>query len=181
MNQLNKVDKMDNKTSKKIDRSLEESAKAIDELKARLKADESQLPKNALKMEDRLQDLQQELDSISDKMLAYKLRRIADSKMLASVAELSTEDLGAEVNPKEGKPAKSTKALKGKNIKPSVEAREENKSTSRDVKNKQDAKSKYQSSTFQCKSDLEQCLIGAADPIEKALCYALFIRCAIKG
>ncbi|VUD68023.1 hypothetical protein TDB9533_03948 [Thalassocella blandensis] len=184
---------MDNKTNKKIDRSLVDSAKAIEQLKKKLKDDEAQLPKTALKMEDRLQDLQQELDSISDKMLAYKLRRIADSKMLASVAKLSqggteekekAQDFVGEKAVKKTRPANVAKRgeagteinLSGATTKlGNLSAGKSNK-TSPGKEN-----TKYQSSTFQCKSDLDQCLIDTKHPIEKALCYALFIRCAIKG
>ena len=183
MNLSSKVKKMDKKTNKKIDRSLTESAKLIDELKQKLQEDEGKLPKTALKMEDRLQDLQQELDSISDKMLAYKLRRIADSKMLASVARLSSEDdeleQAADSNASVKKPSMAGSDPPQQEL---IDPLSENKvKKTSDKKNNKKEDVNYQSSTFQCKSDLDQCLLKSTHPIEKALCYALFIRCAIKG
>ncbi|MFT5084192.1 MAG: hypothetical protein ACI9Y1_002245 [Lentisphaeria bacterium] len=140
-----------NSTTKKIDRTLEESSKAIDDLKLSMVESVEQIPSNTLKMEKRLHDLQNELDSISGKMLAYKLRRLADSKILQSLNSFSAK-------------------------KHSVKSEATQESLCDVAKSPSHA-----SSTFRCKSDLDQCLVGANTALEKALCYALFIRCAIKG
>lgn len=84
-------------------------------------------------LERRLQAITAELDNSSEKMVAYKLKRVAESKMVAQASAAAK------------------------------------------------APAQYQSTTFQCKSDLDQCLLGAPNALAKALCYVLFIRCAVKG
>lgn len=86
-------------------------------------------------------------------MLAYKLRRIADSKMLESVSTLVKEELAIQERSNQGL------------------------SSQEDAKPTPD----YSSTTFKCKSDLDKCLLGSSSALERALCYALFIRCAMKG
>ncbi len=117
--------------------SKEPDAKA---LKASLQAIEQHLAKQAPEssatvqhIEKRLQALTEEVDNSSHKMVAYKLKRLAESKMVSEASQKMTTPV------------------------------------------------QYQSSTFQCKSDLDQCLVGSQSALQKALCYALFIRCAFKG
>lgn len=158
---------MDNNTSKKIDNSLADSAKAIETLKKNLRDDAERLPQTAIKLENRLQELQQELNSVSDKMLAYKLKRLAGSKMLESVSNLPVKY--------EGEPAAQTAAEKN-----TTQDKTKDKKT-KSNKAKSNKTKEYQSNTFKCKSDLDTCLLDSKNSIDKALCYALFIRCAIKG
>ena len=112
---------------------------ATQTLKQSLKTIEQALAKQdlgghaAATLEKRMQALSEEVDHSSDKMVAYKLKRLAESKLVAQAA------------------------------------------TSKQPR------TQYQSTTFQCKSDLDQCLIEASNSLQKAICYALFIRCAVKG
>lgn len=138
---------------KHIDQSLEDSSKAIDSLKSRIVSESAKVPKQTLLIEDRLSSIQDEMSKLSDKMLAYKLRRIADSKMLESVSTLVKEELTIQ------------------------ERSNQDLSSQEDVKQTPD----YSSTTFKCKSDLDKCLLGSSSALERALCYALFIRCAMKG
>lgn len=128
-----------NPKERKIDLSLQEVARQLEEMEASYKRISKTMPAPARKMEERIQSLQKELDEISDKMLAYKLKRLASSKMLEAVSD------------KKHSMSKQAK--------------------SRD----------YQSSTFKCKSDLDQCLQSSKNALDKALCFTLFIRCVIKG
>lgn len=159
---------------KKIDVSLSDSAKALQVLKNLRKNQLATLPRSALKMEERLQTLQDELDSISDKMLAYKLRRLADSKMLEEVATIvkEVEHANREV---QGSAVEAVAETVAKATDSNTASQKEG--TSAVVI----SKDKYHSNTFKCKSDLDQCLLESHSAIERALCYALFIRCAIKG
>ncbi|WP_086933057.1 hypothetical protein [Agarilytica rhodophyticola] len=143
---------------KHIDQSLEDSSKAIDSLKTRIASESAKLPKQTLVIEDRLSSIQDEMSKLSDKMLAYKLRRIADSKMLESVSKMLKEE-------------RQTPAIQ----EPAIGDREPPAKT--DAKQPPD----YSSTTFKCKSDLDKCLLGSSSALERALCYALFIRCAMKG
>lgn len=113
--------------------SSEDAAK---QLKQSLKTIEKALANKedaaAAHLEKRMQALSKEVEHSSDKVVAYKLKRLAESKLVAKTTQ--------------NKP-----------------------------------QTQYQSSTFQCKSDLDQCLIDASGALHKAICYALFIRCAVKG
>lgn len=133
------------KTAKAINLSLQQSAQKLQQL---AESHEAVTPASARKVEQRLEALQADIEKISGSMLAYKLRRLADSKMLKQISEPSAVHTNTEKN-------HSTQ--------------------------KKPPPSAYQSSTFQCKSDLDLCLTNSKNALDKALCYALFIRCAIKG
>ncbi|MFL0809866.1 MAG: hypothetical protein K6L76_05575 [Agarilytica sp.] len=150
--------------SKSIDKSLRESADALDALKVDLRNNDGKVSKQTEDMERRLITLQDELTSVSDKMLAYKLRRLADSKMLARVIA-SVQPLSSPPRSPSPVSTSSLKASKGKANK----------------KGKSEKVAEFSSTTFQCKSDLDRCLSSSSSALNKALCYALFIRCAIKG
>jgi len=94
------------------------------------------VPASSKHLGKRLDSIEQELEIISEKMLAYKLRRLADSKSIKDIAK------------------------RKKNILPEKEG--------------------FETNTFQCKSDLKRCLLNESI-FSKALCYALFIRCVLKG
>lgn len=128
----------------KIDLSLKEVAKQLEEMEANYASASQTMPAPARKVEERIQSLQKEMDEISDKMLAYKLKRLASSKMVEALAEQKSVY----------KAKKTTKEMSA---------------------------AEYQSSTFKCKSDLDQCLLNSKNALDKALCFTLFIRCAIKG
>lgn len=138
------------KTAQAINTSLQQSAQKLQRLAEQGK-DVS--PATARKIEQRLEALQADIDNVSGPMLAYKLRRIADSKMLKQMSDA----------PAAAPAAKSKKATKSATAKSAS------------------APDAYQSTTFQCKSDLDLCLVNSKNALDKALCYALFIRCAIKG
>jgi uncharacterized protein YaaN involved in tellurite resistance len=89
-------------------------------------------------LEQRLEAIEAELERVSPKILAYKLRRLADSKAVQEVAEKKTVVVTEKI-------------------------------------------AEFQSNTFKCKHDLEICLRNESNPLMKALCYALFIRCVVKG
>lgn len=127
----------------KIDLSLREVAKQLEQMEANYASTSQTMPAPARKVEERIQSLQKEMDEISDKMLAYKLKRLASSKMVEALGEQ-----------KHSRKAKKTV-----------------KENSTD----------YQSSTFKCKSDLDQCLLNSKNALDKALCFTLFIRCVVKG
>lgn len=160
--------------TKSIGRNLSLSTEAIDELRSEIEEQKGKAPKTAEAVESRLRAIQSEIDSLSEKMLAYKLQRLAASKMLAQVSELSqTEQHAAsklsqkeKESPKAPKPASASKTPSQKLVM---------------AKKKGASKQEYNSSTFQCKSDLDMCLLDATGALERALCYALFIRCAVKG
>ena len=116
----------ESRKEKKIDLSLKEVAHQLAEMEEEYQSQSKKLPASARYIEKRVLALHKEMDETSDKMLAYKLKRIADSKMLKKVSE-------------------------------------------------------YESSTFKCKSDLDLCLLSSKSALDKALCFTLFIRCAIKG
>ena len=149
-----------------IGNSLKEASHSLVVLKKELNAETRRLPADARHMEKRIQELQQELDSISGGILAYKLRRLAESKMLESVSELAKGTLPE-------KKLKNTETQESK--KPKIQQSKSNQ------KSRTEKEKTYLSSTFQCKSDLDQCLAGSGNALDKALCYALFIRCAVKG
>ena len=140
----------DRKTAS-IERSLKQTAGEIQSLKQAVRRGDMALPASADHIARRLQAIRHELDTVSDKMLAYKLRRLADSKILQSVSAATHTPSPAAAKQKVS-PRQST----GGN-------------------------SEYHSPTFRCKSDLDTCLLQAGSALDKALCYALFIRCAIKG
>lgn len=127
-----------NPKERKIDLSLQEVARQFEEMEASYKRMSKTMPAPARKMEERIQALHKELDEISDKMLAHKLKRLASSKMLEAVSDKK----------------RTLSKPKGAD---------------------------YQSSTFKCKSDLDQCLRSSKNALDKALCFTLFIRCVIKG
>ena len=112
-------------------KALKQSLQRVEEVLA-AQAD-GDAPAVIAQLERRIQAIASELDQSSEKMVAYKLKRVAESKMVVQASA-------------------ATKAP-----------------------------AQYQSTTFQCKSDLDQCLIGASNALAKALCYVLFIRCAVKG
>lgn len=151
-------DETKSRKERKIDLSLQEVARQLEEMEANYARLSQDMPAPARKMEERIQSLQKELDEISDKMLAHKLKRLASSKMLEVVGEKKQELVQKEKSlPQQKKPV----------AKPS------------DARPKKPAD--YQSSTFKCKSDLDQCLLDSKNALDKALCFTLFIRCALKG
>lgn len=155
--------------TKSIDQSLEDSTKAIDLLKESSRSEFEKLPKQTLVVEDRLSSIQGELDSISDKMLAYKLQRIAGSKMLEAVSSYAKSGISEDP----GAPSPASGVAKIYNGEKPVRAKN-NKLAAKKI-------ATYESTTFRCKSDLDTCLLSSANALDKALCFALFIRCAIKG
>ncbi len=160
--------------TKSIGRNLSLSSDAIDELRNELEEQKGKAPKNTEAVEARLRAIEGEIDSLSEKMLAYKLKRLAASKMLAQVSELSQSEQKVE----EESPQKS----KGSANTPVPASPSKNRSQKLVMaKKKTTSKQSYDSSTFQCKSDLDMCLLDATGALERALCYALFIRCAVKG
>jgi len=162
--------------TKSIDKSLEDSTKAIDSLIAKMERESSFIPKQTRLVEDRLSAIHDALPGISERMLAYKLRRIADSKMLESVSAFARES-----TPATAVAEKSDSGAFPQRVPLSAKKQSRPKPTTtveRDIARQQPS---YDSSTFRCKSDLDRCLLGASSALDKALCYALFIRCAIKG
>jgi len=153
--------------NQEITQSLDDTAAAIDDLKADLEKRLKVPGKHTLAIEDRISSIQSEVATISDKMLAYKLRRVADSKMLESVSALANLPQEASRS-KLGKPS-------------AAEAPKSKPKSKNKTKSKEGDGPEYLSSTFQCKGDLDLCMLGATSALDKALCYALFIRCAIKG
>lgn len=163
--------------TKSIGKNLSASSEAIDQLRNDIEEQKGKAPKNAEVMEARLRAIQGEIDSLSEKMLAYKLQRLASSKMLAQVSELSqAEQKAAE--------AKAPEILAPEPAAPAQSASQnsEKKQPQKMVQGrKKTPKNEYNSSTFQCKSDLDICLEDSKSALDRALCYALFIRCAVKG
>lgn len=155
------MDDTKNQKASSIEASLEAAASSLGELKKELAGEAKTLPASARHLQQRVESLQEEVSSVSDKMLAYKLHRLASSKMLASVSEL-TQDKTSAVDGRV-----NSSAIPSPSVKPGVKSKK--------------AIEPYQSSTFQCKSDLDKCLVGASNAMDMALCYALFIRCAVKG
>lgn len=127
--------KIEQDKARDIETSLQQTSQALARMRDTLPQTDS-LPAQVNQLEKRLLKLQQEVDDVSGAMLSYKLKRIADSKMLSS-ASAAVRTVGQPVE--------------------------------------------YQSATFKCKSDLDQCLLAAGNTLDKALCYALFIRCALKS
>ena len=125
------------KEQEKLESTLRDAATDIAQLKHLFNEKTEQLPQSITWLEQRIKSLESDLDTTSDKMLAYKLQRIVGSKMLASVGEAEEIDAARP---------------KG-----------------------------FESSTFQCKTDLDTCLCDAQNTFGKALCYLLFIRCVVKG
>lgn len=152
--------------TKSIDKSLKESAAALDALRSQPDDASTKIPRQTYEVETRLLALQDELSSVSDKMLAYKLRRLADSKMLERVsAAVNSEALSSVASSELVSPASSSHTEVSRKI-------------STDKSNETPS---FSSTTFQCKSDLDQCLASSPSALYKSLCYALFIRCVIKG
>ena len=80
-------DKNKNPKERKINLSLQEVARQLEEMEASYTSQARPMPAPARKMEERIQALQEEMDEISDKMLAHKLKRLASSKMLEAIGE----------------------------------------------------------------------------------------------
>lgn len=150
-----KKDEAKSRKERKIDLSLQEVARQLEEMEANYARLSQTMPAPARKMEERIQSLQKELDEISDRMLAHKLKRLASSKMLEAVGEKKQELVLQEQQPAR----KATATKKATTKKPAD----------------------YQSSTFKCKSDLDRCQLDSKNALDKALCFTLFIRCIIKG
>lgn len=130
--------------------------KSLKDIEQRLSVEgDNSTPASIKHLEKRMQSLQQELAGLhSEKMLAYKLQRLAQSKLLSDVQDqLST-------------PSKKTP-------KPRAKAAITQANPAQDKQ--------YLSSTFKCKSDLDLCLLDCKSALGKALCYTLFIRCMLKG
>lgn len=158
-----------NKT-KIINESLQDSTRAIDLLKEQMEKQATPVPKQTLVVENRLASIRRELGSTSDKMLAYKLRRIADSNMLRNVSALSNKTLARKTGTDEER--QSHAELRKGPVAENAPLSSRSNSL---------AAPTYKSTTFQCKSDLDVCLQSSSGALDKALCYALFIRCAVKG
>ncbi len=157
-----------NPKERKIDLSLQEVTKQLEEMEANYAKFSQSMPSPMRKLEERIQSLHKEMDDISDKMLSYKLQRLATSKMLESVGAKKTaladlEEMAASDD--EASPI----------VAPSKQQRSTPKRRDKQVPEN------YQSSTFKCKSDLDRCLLGSKSALDKALCFTLFIRCVVKG
>lgn len=118
--------------------SLEDSKNELSAYRELLSRESKRVPASSRHLEQRLESIEQELEALSPKVLAYKLRRLADSKVVEDVAHKKTLVVTEHIED-------------------------------------------FESNTFKCKTDLEKCLSNESNPWKKALCYALFIRCVVKG
>lgn len=181
-------DKSHLQKEKKIDLSLQEVAKQLEVLEASYISASKNMPAPVRYVEKRIQSLQEELDDISDNMLAHKLKRLASSKILQTVSEHnSAMEKGSAMEKADNFPAVPAQALEvSKPAGKSAKSRKSGKPTkpgksARGKSAKPKGEGTYESTTFKCKSDLDHCLLSSKNALDKALCFALFIRCAIKG
>lgn len=134
-------------------------------------------------LEKRMEELQEELkEPSSEKVLAYKIQRLAESKLLQQVQNnlRSNTQSKALNNKKEKGPApRATPSRKVLAEEVQKEAPQGEVTNIRKPSSKPSPK--YHSTTFQCKADLDACIADSKSAIEKALCFTLFIRCALKG
>jgi hypothetical protein len=80
-----KNNEANSRKEKKIELSLKEVAKQFEHMEADFRSASKNVPAPARKLEERIQKLHSEMDEISDKMLAHKLQRLAESKMLEEI------------------------------------------------------------------------------------------------